>query len=534
MPVKPTLTQSASTKTWIAADGLPVGYPDFLRALVTEFEPRRHGILERRRQVLSAWHMGHPTGYLPESAATRGDWKLTLPSWAQDQRNQITGPADKVKYLLGMCNSSDPGCMPDGEDSISTDWVNVRAAQQNTVSAIKGSLSYTDTETKQVKTLKANDQVIYYRPRGLLLEETHALQGQAISASIFDISMIFYQTVAERKSAALEPAKQRRLCFYIPKNESAEEAAWWSDLIARMETLCGIPVGTTKIMYLIESLPAAYQVEEIIDAARRHVIGLNLGRWDYMASLLHFKFKDPDWILPDRNTIPHDIAFFQNLRVRLVDACHRRGILAIGGMTALFPDRKDHEVNACAALCLAADKKNEAILGFDGAWTGHPDQHEGAISQFPAPNQLHVTHPQAPKHLDLVPSPTGIGRVSLAGTQDAVRTVIEYRYGVLAGLGARLIKGYDHKGALIGGFMEDLATDRIYRTMLAQRLYHATMTQEGTKITLSALSKVFDAELAKILKEHDKDADAATVKERYVQARMSAEKMTDPQGFLQS
>ena len=190
-----------------------------------------------------------------------------------------------------------------------------------------------------------------------------------------------------------------------------------------METVIGIPVGTTKIMFLIESLPAAYQIEEILFAAKQHVIGLNLGRWDYMASLLHFKLADPKWILPDRNTIPHDIPFFQNLRRRLVDACHRRGALAIGGMSALFPDRTDAAINTRALERLTADKKNEASFGFDGAWTGHPDQHEGAISQFPAPNQLSVMHADA-KRPDLTPSPAGVGAVTVAGTRDAIRTCI--------------------------------------------------------------------------------------------------------------
>ncbi len=247
-------------------------------------------------------------------------------------------------------------------------------------------------------------------------------------------------------------------------------------------------------------MPAAYQIEEILFAAKRHIIGLNLGRWDYMASLLHFKLADPAWILPDRNTIPHDIPFFQNLRRRLVDACHRRGVLAIGGMSALFPDRTDAAINARAQEKLAADKKNESVLGFDGAWTGHPDQHQGAISQFPAPNQLSVLHPDA-RRPDLTPSPMGVGAVTAAGTRDAIRTCIEYRYGVLTGLGARMIKGFDAKGALIGNFMEDLATDRIYRLMIAQRVRHGIHAA-------AEVARWFDEELANILAVKPESASA--------------------------
>lgn len=511
---------------------LPEGFLAFFHKLRKEFEPQRARLLKKRSEVLKAAHQGKLPYYPPPSEATQGNWKISLPEWAQDQRNQITGPADKAKLLVAMCNSNDPGCMPDGEDSITTDWENVRAAQQNTVAAIKGTLTYSDPETGVTKTIKPNKQLMFYRPRGLLLEETRAIKGESASASIFDLGMIFYQTAAERIAAVKTPELQRKLCFYIPKVESAEEAGWWSELIAAMEKEFGIPVGMTKIMYLIESLPAAYEVEEMLYAGRRHSIGFNLGRWDYMASLLHYKLTDPGWILPDRNTIPHDIEFFQNIRVRLVDICHRRGVLAIGGMTALYPDRQNPEINERAAKRLVVDKKNEATIGFDGAWTGHPDQHEGAISQFPKPNQLRVTHPQAPREPNLVPSPKGTGRISLAGTRDALRTLIEYRYGVLSGAGARLIAGYDPQGQLIGGFMEDLATDRIYRLMIAQRLHHQILTEEKIRVTKDLVAGLLNEELAKILTQHERDPQADAVCARYREARRLCEEMVDPALYM--
>ena len=478
----------------------------FFLPLHRDFEPRRRSLLEARRRALEAAHAGSAPAYLPESEASAGAWRLSVPAWANDQRNQITGPADNAKLLVAMCNTKDPGCMPDGEDSITSDWPNVRAAHANTIAAIRGTLTFTDAAGKTAR-IKPSSQVMLYRPRGLHLDETNALPGETVSGSLFDLAAVFFETADRRREAVKDPALQAKLCFYIPKTESFEEAAWFSDVLAAMETAIGIPVGTTKIMFLIESLPAAHQIEEILFAARRHVIGLNLGRWDYMASLLQFKLADPAWILPDRNTIPHDIPFFQNLRKRLVDACHRRGALAIGGMSALFPDRSDAAVNARAQERLAADKKNEAALGFDGAWTGHPDQHEGAISQFPAPNQLGVTHAGASRP-DLTPTPNGVGVVSVAGTRDAIRTCIEYRFGVLSRLGARMIKGYDKSGALIGNFMEDLATDRIYRLMIAQRVRHGVTTAEGVKVNAALVEEWFDAELGKILAANPESATA--------------------------
>ncbi|MEQ1920082.1 MAG: aldolase/citrate lyase family protein, partial [Elusimicrobiota bacterium] len=463
-------------------------------------------LLDARRLSLKNAHAGEMPGYRPESEATTGAWRLSVPDWAKDQRSQITGPADNAKLLVAMCNTKDPGCMPDGEDSITCDWANVRAAHRNTIAAIQGTLTFTDAAGKK-SAIKPSRQVMFYRPRGLHLAETNALPGETVSGSLFDLAALFHATADQRRKAVKTPELQAKLCFYIPKTESSEEAAWFSDVIAALETAIGIPVGTTKIMFLIESLPAAYQIEEILFAAKRHVIGLNLGRWDYMASLLHFKLADPKWILPDRNTIPHDIPFFQNLRKRLVDACHRRGVLAIGGMSALFPDRGDAAINARALERLSADKKNEASFGFDGAWTGHPDQHEGAISQFPAPNQLGVTHADA-KRPDLTPTPNGVGVVSVAGTRDAIRTCIEYRFGVLTGLGARMIKGYDKSGALIGNFMEDLATDRIYRLMIAQRVRHGVMTAEGVAVTAALVEGWFESELGKILAANPESATA--------------------------
>jgi len=505
-------------------EDLPEGFLSFLASLRSRFEPRRADILAARDRLLDAARVGIYPGYLP-SSGVRSEWRIELPDWIREQRNQITGPADNAKLLISMCNTKDPGCMPDGEDSITTDWAHVRAAQSNTVAAIHGTLTHLDQATGKLYDIRSSKQAWFYRPRGLRLVESHAIQGEEISASLFDLGIVFFQTANQRRAVAKDPESQRKLGFYLPKTESAEEALWWSDVIAAMEEATGVPVGTTKVMFLIESLPAAYQIEEILHAARRHVVGLNLGRWDYMASLIDYKLADPGWILPDRNTIPHDIPFFQNVRLRLVDICHRHGVLAIGGMTALFPDRKSAELNAVALQRLAVDKRNEAAAGFDGAWTGHPDQCEVAISQFPEPNQLQVTHPEAPEQPDLTPNPSGVGHVSLGGTRDAVRTVIEYRFGVLSGLGARLIKGYDHQGQLIGGFMEDLATDRIYRLMLAQRIRHAVVTEEGVRVTSELVSRLFDEELRKILEEHRQEPAFGVLQARYQRARVMSEGM---------
>jgi malate synthase len=226
-----------------------------------------------------------------------------------------------------------------------------------------------------------------------------------------------------------------------------------------------------------------------------------------MASLIHFNLANPEWVLPDRNTIPHNVAFFQNLRNLLPEICHKHGMLAIGGMTALYPSREDAELNARALKALAEDKKNESNSLMDGAWTGHPDQNEIAVSQFPVPNQLLARALDSNKHPDLRPLPAGTGKHTLAGTRAGIRTVIRYRNGVLNGKGASLLDGY----------MEDLATDRIYRLMIAQRVRHSNSVEilddAGLPIrhTPELIHELFDEQLNQLMREgtHSGDARAA-------------------------
>jgi malate synthase len=310
------------------------------------------------------------------------------------------------------------------------------------------------------------------------------------------------------------------LTFYIPKSESADEAIWWRDLFRAISRARGWAPDYIRCMALVESHPAAYEMEEFAYHLRDHLMALNLGRWDYMASLIHFNLHDPNWVLPDRNTIPHDVAFFQNLRTLLPDICHQHGLLAIGGMTALYPSRDNPELNARALAALEVDKRNEATSLMDGAWTGHPDQNEIAVKQFPVPNQLNARPSHQNPHPDLRPVPAGVGKKTLAGTRAAVRTVIRYRQGVLDGRGASLLDGY----------MEDLATDRIYRLMIAQRMRHRDaveiLDENGAAVlhTPELLTRIFNEELKRILGELPADAPPESV-ERFTQARILSERM---------
>jgi malate synthase len=473
---------------------LPEGFLNFLAPLHKRFTPWQQELVAKRKQALKAAHNGQLPNHLPPSDATSSGWRIELPDWCRDQRNQMTGPADEAELVVKMLNSGAPGVMLDLEDSTVNEWDHQQLGLENIFSALKGELSYHDKKRDRKVGITPSSTVTWIRVRGLHLNQGGVVNGEIMSASLFDVAQLVY---------GVDPAQLKHpLAIYIPKSESAEEAIWWSELFKTVAEMRGWRRDYIKCMALVESHPLAYQVEEFLYNLRDHILGLNLGRWDYMASLIHFNLEDPRWVLPDRNTIPHDVPFFQNLRDLLPELCHKHGAMAIGGMTALYPSREDAELNERALSILAKDKKNEADSLMDGAWTGHPDQNQIAVDQFPSPNQVERRREHAERYPDLRPLPENVGKQTLAGTRAAVRTVIRYRNGVLNGKGASLLDGY----------MEDLATDRIYRLMLAQRLRHSASApildeESGEQVqhTPELLTELFDEELEKLIANPGKD-----------------------------
>ena len=491
---------NTAPKGWSMENDAPEGFAAFYRPLHETFTSRQAALAAKRRTVLDASHAGTHPNYLTPSLATTSNWRIDLPPWVADQRNQMTGPADDAELSVKLLNSGSPGVMLDLEDSMANTWSATMTGIDNCVAALYGELAYNDAKRGRRVGIESSPTVVWIRPRGLHLSQAGVIADDLTSASLFDLAMLVYR---------LDFARLRHpLAIYIPKSESAEEAFWWGDVFAALADAKGAKRDYIKCMALVEAHPMAYQMEEFAYNLRDHIVGLNLGRWDYMASLIDFVVNDPDWILPDRNTIPHDVPFFQNLRRLIPEIAHRHNLLAIGGMTALFPDRSNPELNARALEALEQDKKNEATAGMDGAWTGHPDQNEIAVAQFPYPNQIARWDSHADKHPDLRPAPKGIGTISETGTRAGVRTVIRYRHGYLSGLGASLLDGY----------MEDLATDRIYRLMIAQRVRHGMHTAAD-------VTRFFDEELAKLLAEKTADADLFT------EARVQAEAMIT-KGFV--
>ena len=342
-----------------AARDLPAGFLEFIAPLHKELTPRQETLVRRRAEALAAAQAGKLPGYLPASEATTSAWRVELPEWCADQRNQMTGPADEADLVVKMLNSGAPGVMLDLEDSTANTWEHNQRGIKNILEALTGRLSYFDRKRDKRVEIRESNTVIFTRPRGLHLHQGGVLQGEMLPASLFDVAMVAYQVDF---STLKHP-----LCFYIPKSESAEEGLWWRDLLQMIARAKGQPGNAIKCMALVESHPMAFQMEEFAWNLREHMLGLNLGRWDYMASLIHFNLQNAEWVLPDRNTIPHNVAFFQNLRELIPEICHKHGMLAIGGMTALYPSREDAELNARALKVLAEDKKNESLSLMDGA-----------------------------------------------------------------------------------------------------------------------------------------------------------------------
>lgn len=498
-----------------AVSTFPGSFMDLLASLHREFTPLQQEHIREREKTLALSHRGERPRHLPPSEATQGDWRIDLPAFCLDQRNQMTGPADDAELVVKMLNSGAPGVMIDLEDSMANRWENLLRGHDNAIAALHGALTYEDPRRGGTVAIRPSRSVLFTRVRGLHLSQAGLLR-EPVSASLFDLTWLIYR---------VDPSRLRHpLCIYIPKSESAKEALWWRDVLGRLAEWKGLASQDIRCMALCESHPLAYQLEEFAYNLRTHLLGLNLGRWDYMASLIHFNLEDPRWVLPDRNTIPHDVPFFQRLREMIPEICHKRGMLAIGGMTALYPSRTDPELNARALDVLARDKKNEAEALMDGAWTGHPDQNEIAVAQFPAPNQLQRRKPGVDRYPDLRPEPTGVGRRTLAGSRAAARVTTLYRHGVLCGKGASLIDGY----------MEDLATDRIYRLMLAQRVLHRDevpiVDERGQDVphTPALLTRLYDEELEKLAQGKGAEERALLTEARRQSEAMIANGWHDP------
>jgi malate synthase len=464
----------------------------FLELLARHFAPRRKALLRRRQEVHRSTRDGNLPDFLDETKEIRDrSWTVApAPADLNDRRVEITGPVER-KMMINALNSGARVFMADFEDALSPPWANVITGQVNCTHAVRRTLEYTSPEGKRYR-LGERLATLVVRPRGWHLEEKHVLlDGEPMSASLFDFGLYFFHNARELLARGSGPY------FYLPKLEGHTEARLWNEVFDLAQDGLGIPRGTVRATVLIETILAAYQMDEILYELRDHAAGLNAGRWDYLFSIIK-NFNDrPDFLLPDRSQLSMTIPFMRAYTELLVKTCHRRGAHAIGGMAAFIPSRRDPQVNEIALAKVREDKAREAHAGYDGAWVAHPDLvpiveevFGGVLKDRPhqKDRQRDDVEIRRDQLLDVrVPD----GRVTEAGLRNNISVALQYLAAWLGGSGA----------VAINNLMEDAATAEIARSQLWQWIRHGAKTESDEPVTLARCRAILREESERLAAE---------------------------------
>ncbi|HTT29612.1 MAG TPA: malate synthase A [Solirubrobacteraceae bacterium] len=463
---------------------------EFVAELQHRFGPRREELLEARAQRRQRLRAGEMLDFLDDTREIReGDWSVEpVPDDLQQRWVEITGPTDR-KMTINALNSGADGFMADFEDANSPTWHNMVEGHRNLRDAIDGTITYNDSDGNYYE-LSENPATLLVRPRGWHLPERHLfVDAEPVSGSLFDFGMYVFHCARRLLRNGTAPY------FYLPKMESHLEARLWNEVFEFSQEVLGIPQGTFKATVLIETLPAAFEMDEILYELREHSAGLNAGRWDYIFSSIKCFPDRPEMVLPDRVDVTMTVPFMRAYTELLAATCHKRGAHAMGGMAALIPSRKgDPEANEKALDGVRADKEREVKQGYDGTWVAHPDLVPVAREVFEtglggAPNQVsrrrddvHVT---AGELLDLGSTP---GSITEKGLRTDVNVGFQYISFWLTGRGA----------AAINSMMEDAATAEISRSQIWQWVHHGVELDNGQTVTPELVCQILDEETAKI------------------------------------
>ncbi|HEY3019103.1 MAG TPA: malate synthase A [Solirubrobacteraceae bacterium] len=464
----------------------------FAAELERRFGARRRELLQARAQRRARWAAGETLDFLPETREVReGDWSVAPPApGLEDRRVEITGPVDR-KMIINALNSGARGFMADFEDSLSPTWANVAGGHVNLADAIEGTIEFTGPDGREYR-LGDRVATLLVRPRGWHLHDKHVLvDGQPITGAFLDAGLYLFHNARRLLDRGRGPY------FYLPKMESHLEARLWNDVFCHCQDVLGIDRGSVRATVLIETLPAAFEMEEILYELREHSAGLNAGRWDYIFSAIKTFRERPEMVLPQRNDVKMTVPFMRAYTELLVKTCHRRGAHAMGGMAALIPSRRDPEANEKAIAGVRADKEREAGDGFDGTWVAHPDLVPVATEEFDKvlgerPNQLDRQREEvqvtAAELLDLAATP---GAITEEGLRNDVNVGIQYISSWLRGNGA----------AAIYGLMEDAATAEIARSQVWQWIRHGATLDDGRTVTPELVRALEGEELERIRSE---------------------------------
>ena len=457
----------------------------FVAMLERRFGNERQRLLAARETFQARIDAGEDPAFRPETKTIReGDWTIAgTPADLSDRRVEITGPVDR-KMIINALNSGASCFMADFEDSAAPTFEAMIAGQVNLRDAVSRTIGMTDPNTGKTYALGDETATLIVRPRGWHLEEAHLLvDGRAVSASLFDFGLFFFHNAAALRDAGSGPY------FYLPKLEHYEEAALWNDVFVAAQEELGLPLGTIKVTVLIETITAAFEMDEILHALKDHIVGLNCGRWDYIFSVIKtFRNRD-DWVLPDRGLVTMTQPFMRSYSKLLIKTCHRRGAHAMGGMAAQIPIKGDDKANEQAFAKVRADKEREAGDGHDGTWVAHPGLVPVALEVFdrtmPEANQIsrqlgNVTVTEA----DLLAVPEG--KITEEGLRNNIRVGIQYIEAWLAGRGA----------VPLYNLMEDAATAEISRAQIWQCLHHSARLADGRTIDWALADQLVAQEVA--------------------------------------
>lgn len=484
---------------------------EFLAGLERKFGARRRALMDERAVLQQKLDAGATLDFLPETADIRaGDWKVRpVPADLKDRRVEITGPVDR-KMVINALNSGASAFMADFEDSNTPTWENQISGQINLIDANSRTISFTDSKTGKDYQLKPNPAVLLVRPRGLHMEEKHLkLDGQYMSACLFDFGLYLFHN----KNAAVY--------FYLPKMESHHEARLWNDILVYAEDALGLDRGTIRVTVLIETIPASFQMDEILFALKDHIVGLNCGRWDYIFNFIKRFAKHEGTVLPDRGDVTMTCHFLRSYSLNLIKTCHRRGAHAMGGMAAQIPIKNDEEANRKALEKFVADKEREARDGHDGTWVAHPGLVEKAREIFdramPKDNQIDKPLPEINiTAQDLLAIPEG--KITEEGLRKNINVGLLYLKSWLSGSGC----------VPIYNLMEDAATAEISRTQLWQWRRNKAHLADGRVID-DALMRQFLKQEAEQLQAQGNDRylqDAIALFDDLVMAETLAEFLT--------
>jgi malate synthase len=461
----------------------------FVAQLHRSFNPRRQRLLADRSARQARFDAGELPDFLPNTLHVRSDpdWRVAAAAPdLDDRRVEITGPVEP-KMMINALNSGAKVFMGDFEDALSPTWENVVTGQWAVVEAVRRRLTFQTEE----KTYALNDgplATLVIRPRGWHLDEAHVLvDGAPIAASLFDFGLVFFHNAQEQLARGSGPY------FYLPKLESHLEAELWNDVFVAAQEALDVPQGSIRATVLIETILAAFEMEEILYELRHHAAGLNAGRWDYIFSLIKKLRGRPESVLPDRAQVTMAVPFMRAYQQLLVATCHRRGAHAIGGMSAFIPNRREPEVTEKALAAVREDKRREAGDGSDGTWVAHPDLvpvagaiFDGALGE--RPNQKDHSPQVSPAAADLLDVRIEGGAITDAGVRTNVSVALQYLASWLAGNGA----------AAINNLMEDAATAEISRSQLWQWRVHRATLDDGGPITAERYTTIRDDELGRL------------------------------------